>query len=55
MKSGGRAGKAKSTSKVTVMKMTPHIIPLPFLDDKTPAAGTRGARRKKKEEENTKK
>ena len=42
-KSGGRAGKAKSSSKVSVMKATPHIIPLPFLDDKSPAAGTRGA------------
>ena len=53
-KSGGRAGKAKSSSKVTVLKTTPHIIPLPFLDDKTPAARTRGAR-KNKEEEDTKK
>ena len=54
-KSGSRAGKAKSTSKVMVMKTTPHIIPLPFLDDKTPAAGTRGTRKKKKEEDSAKK
>ena len=41
-KSGGRAGKAKSSSKVTVTKTKLHLIPLPFLDDKTRAAGTRG-------------
>ena len=52
MKSGSRAGKAKSTSKVTVTKTTPHIMTLPFLDDKTPAAGTR---KKKKEEDSAKK
>ena len=46
-KSRGRAGKAKSCSKVTVMKATPKIIPLLFLDEETPASGTRGARRKK--------
>ena len=48
-KSGGRAGKAKTSGKVTVMKMTPKIIPLLFLDNKTPALGTRGAHKKKKE------
>ena len=51
IKSGGRAGKAKSSKTVTVTKTTPHLIPLPFLDDKTPAAGTRGAHKKKTEEE----
>ena len=48
-KSGGKAGKPKSSSKITVTKMTPKIIPLPFFDDETPASGTRGARKKKKE------
>ena len=32
-KSGGRAGKVKSSGKVTVMKGLPKVIPLPFLDD----------------------
>ena len=54
-KSRGRAGKAKSSCKVTVMKATPQIIPLPFLGEETPAAGTRGARKKKKEEDEPKK
>ena len=53
-KSGGRAGKAKSSGKITVTKTKPHLVPLPFLDDKTPAARTRGAR-KKKEEDSAKK
>ena len=48
-KSGGKGGKPKSLGKVMVTKTTPKIIPLPFLDDETPAAGTRGAHRKKKE------
>ena len=48
-KSGGKGGKPKSSGKVTVTKTTPKIIPLPFLDDETPAAGTRGAHKKKKE------
>ena len=48
-KSRGRVGKAKSSSKVTMTKATPKIIPLPFLDDETPASGMRGAHRKKKE------
>ena len=47
-KSGGKGGKPKSTRKVTVTKMTPQLVPLPFLDDEAPAAGTRGARKKKK-------
>ena len=32
-KSRGKAGKAKSSSKITVMKTTPKIIPLPFFND----------------------
>ena len=48
-KSGGKGGKPKSSGKVTVTKTTPTIIPLPFLDDKTLASGTRGACKKKKE------
>ena len=54
-KSGGKAGKAKSSKMVTVMKAKPHLIPLPFLDDETPAARTRGAHKKKTEEEDPKK
>ena len=54
-KSGGRAGKAKLSSKVTVMKATPQIIPLPFLGEETPATGTRGAHEKKKKEDEPKK
>ena len=41
-KSGGRAGRAKSSSKIMVTKTKPHLIPLSFLDDKTTAARTRG-------------
>ena len=48
-KSGGKGGKPKISGKVTVTKGTPKIIPLPFWDDATPAAGTRGACKKKKE------
>ena len=48
LKSGGKGGKPKSTRKVTVTKTTPKLVPLPFLDDETPAAGTRGARKKRK-------
>ena len=47
-KSGGRAGKAKSTEKVKVTKAQWKIIPLPFFDDETPASGTRGSRKKQK-------
>ena len=47
-KSGSRSGKAKSTEKVKVTKVQPKIIPLPFLDDETPASGTRGSRKKQK-------
>ena len=54
-KSGGRAGKAKSSTKVMVMKATPTLVPLSFLGEETPAAGTRGARKKKKEGEEPKK
>ena len=48
-KSSGKAGKAKSSSKVTVTKTAPHIIPLPVFDDETPASGMRGACKKKKD------
>ena len=40
-KSGGKGGKPKLSGKVMVTKTTAKIIPLPFLDDETPAAGTR--------------
>ena len=50
-KSGGKGGKPKSSGKVTVMKTTPKLVPLPFLDEETPAAGTRGARKRKKEDD----
>ena len=49
-KSRGKGGKPKSSGKVTVTKTAPKIIPLPFWDDETLAAGTRGARKKKKED-----
>ena len=52
-KSGGRAGKAKSSDKVKITKVLPKLIPLPFLDDKTPASGTRGSH-KKQEGDDTK-
>ena len=53
-KSGGRAGKPKSSSKVTVTKTAPKLIALPFLDDETPVSGTRGAHKKKKEGDDSK-
>ena len=39
----------RDRAKIIVTKTTPKIIPLPFLDDETPAAGKRGASKKKKE------
>ena len=54
-KSGGRAGKAKSAEKVKVTKVPPKLIPLPFLDDETPASGTRGSRKKQKGDNTQKK
>ena len=53
--SGGRAGKAKSTEKVKVTKAQLTIIPLTFLDDETPASGTRGSRKKQKGDDTQKK
>ena len=47
-KSRGRAGKVKSSDKVKITKVPPKLIPLPFLDDKTPASGTRGSRKRQK-------
>ena len=47
-KSGGKAGKAKFSEKVKVTKALPKIIPLPSLDNETPASGTRGSRKKQK-------
>ena len=47
-KSRGKAGKAKSSEKVKVTKAPPKLIPLPFLNDETPASGTRGSRKKQK-------
>ena len=49
LKSGGKGGKARMSGKVTVTKTTLKIILLPFLDNKMPAWGTRGAHKKKKE------
>ena len=54
-KSGGRAGKVKSSGKVTVTKAPPKLIPLPFLDDETPASGTRSSRKKQKGDDTGKK
>ena len=54
-KSGGRAGKVKSIEKVKVSKAQPKLIPLPFLDDETPASGTRGSRKKQKWDDTQKK
>ena len=54
-KSGGTVGKVKSSEKVKVTKAPPKIILLQFLDDETPAAGTRGARKKQKGDETEKK
>ena len=42
-------GRGKVKVKVTKM-MTPHLIPLPFLDEK-PAQGTRGAQKRKDDDE----
>ena len=39
-------GRGKSPGKVTVTKAPPKLIPLPFLDKETPAAGTRSSRKK---------
>ena len=50
-KSGGRAGKVKSTEKVTVTKVQSKITPLPFLDDESPASGTRRSRKKQQGDE----
>ena len=50
-KSGGKGGKPKLSGKVTVTKTTPRLIPLPFLDEETLAAETRGAHRRKKEDD----
>ena len=54
-KSGGRAGKVKSTEKVTVTKVQPKITLLPFLDDETPASGTRGSCKQQQGDETQKK
>ena len=48
-------GKGKSSSKVAVTKAPPKVIPLPFLDEETPAAGTRSARKKQKGDDTGKK
>ena len=48
-KSGGKAGKVKSSDKVTVTKAQPKARPIPYIDDdETPASGTRGSRKKQK-------
>ena len=45
---GAKMDTAKSGTKVTVTKIQPKIVPLPFLTE-TPAEGTRGAKKRKKE------
>ena len=40
----------KAGTKVTVAKVTPKLIDLPFLED-TPAEGTRGAKKRKKDDD----
>ena len=48
-KMGTSKGGAKpSGAKVTVTKVAPKIVPLPFLTE-PPARGTRGAKRRKKD------
>ena len=42
-KSGGKAGKVKSSDKVTVTKAQPKVMPLPYFDDEILASGTRGS------------
>ena len=54
-KSGGRTGKAKSAEKMKVTKALLKLIPLPFLDDETPASGTRGSPKKQKGDDTQKK
>ena len=48
-------GRGKSSGKVTVTKAPPKLIPLPFLDEETPAAGTRSSRKKQKGDDTGKK
>ena len=48
-------GRGKSSDKVKVTKAPPKLIPLPFLDEETPAAGTRSSRKKQKGEDTDKK
>ena len=45
---GGKMDTAKGGTKVMVTKIQPKIIPLPFLTE-TPAEGTRGVKKRKKE------
>ena len=47
--------RGKSSGKVTVTKVPPKLIPLPFLDEETPAAGTRSSRKKQKGDDTGKK
>ena len=48
-------GRGKSSGKVKVTKAPSKLIPLPFLDEETPAAGTRSSRKKQKGEDTDKK
>ena len=41
-------GRGKSSGKVTVTKAPPKLVSLPFIDEETPAAGTRSSRKKRK-------
>ena len=54
LKIGGKGGRPKSSSKVTVMKTMLKLVSLPFLEDETPASRMRGAHKKKKEEDDPK-
>ena len=48
-------GRGKSSGKVKVTKTPSKLIPLPFLDEETPAAGTRSSQKKQKGEDTDKK
>ena len=45
---GAKKDTSKGGTKVTVTKIQPKIVPLPFLTE-TPAEGTRGAKKRRKD------
>ena len=47
---GTKMGTSKGGMKVTVTKVQPKIVPLPFLTE-TPVEGTRGAKKRRKDGE----